>query len=59
KHAYSENSKVKKVFKYKPACGIEEGLKRMAKWALKIGVKKSKQFKNIEIEKNLPPSWKN
>jgi len=58
KHAYSENSKVKKVFKYTPACSIEEGLTRMAKWALKIGVTKSKQFKNIEIAKNLPPSWK-
>jgi hypothetical protein len=29
----------------------------MAKWVKEVGVRRSKDFKNIEIEKNLPKSW--
>ena len=58
KHAYSDHSKVKRIFSYKPKYTLSEGLERMAKWALKKGVKKSKPFKNIEIPKNLPLIWR-
>ncbi|MBC8500893.1 MAG: NAD-dependent epimerase/dehydratase family protein [Nanoarchaeota archaeon] len=56
-HAYSSHNKVKKVLGYKTKFSLEEGVQRMADWAKKIGSKKSKKFKNIELTKNLPPSW--
>lgn len=36
---------------------LDDGLARMAEWALKHGARKGKPFANIEITKNLPPKW--
>jgi len=58
KHAYSDHARQKKVFDYTPQYSLEKGLQLMAAWAKNTGVKKSKEFENIEIEKNLPPSWR-
>jgi hypothetical protein len=30
----------------------------MAKWVKQVGPKPSKDFGDIEIEKNLPPAWR-
>jgi UDP-glucose 4-epimerase len=57
KHAYATHVKVEKVFSYCSRYSLEEGLQRMALWAKKAGSKKSNTFENIEIVKNLPPSW--
>ncbi len=56
-HAYSDHSKVQKVFKHTTKFQLDEGIHRMAEWAKKAGVRKSKRFDNIEITKNLPRSW--
>ena len=58
KHAFSDHSKVNKLFNVKDYVSLDDGLKRMADWAEKIGPCESKPFENIEIEENLPPSWK-
>jgi UDP-glucose 4-epimerase len=58
KHAFSDHAKVHGLFKTKGYTSLDEGLKRMADWAKKIGPCKSVPFKNIEIEQNLPPSWR-
>jgi UDP-glucose 4-epimerase len=58
KHAFSDHSKVKEIFNVSDFVPLDEGLKRMAEWAKKIGHCKSKPFKNIEIEKNIPTSWR-
>ncbi len=58
KHAFSDHTKVKRVFGIDSHVPLEEGLKRMADWAKKVGPRKSKPFKEIEIEKNIPPIWK-
>ena len=58
KFAYSDHTKVKEVFGYDSKISLEEGIRRMAKWAKIAGPRKSKEFKNIEIEKNLPSAWK-
>jgi UDP-glucose 4-epimerase len=58
KHAHSEHEKVKKVFDYEPQIELSEGIKRMAEWAKKTGIKENKEFENIEISENLPDSWK-
>lgn len=58
KVAYSEHAKAKKVFGTGVPITLEDGIARMATWARKAGVRESARFTNIEIEKNLPESWK-
>jgi len=57
-HAYSDHSKVRNMLGYTTKFSIAEGIHRMAEWAKKVGARKSKKFDNIEINKNLPPSWR-
>lgn len=57
-HAYASHEKIRKAFgSVTPPISIHEGLKEMAEWAKKAGSKKGKPFGEIEIRKNLPPSW--
>ena len=56
-HAYSSHEKFKKTFNPKPAISLTEGLAKMAAWAKKHGPQTNTKFSNIEITKNLPPSW--
>ena len=59
KFAYADHSRVKRFFpNYEAKVMLEEGVKRMVDWAKKHGAQKSKNFDNIEISRNLPPSWK-
>lgn len=69
-HAYSSHEKFKRIFNPELETNLENGLEKMAFWVkskLKSPqlVKSSKmkgngaQFPDIEIEKNLPNSWKN
>jgi UDP-glucose 4-epimerase len=57
-HAFSNHDKVRKTFGVSEGISLEEGVLRMAKWAMQIGARQSNIFKEIEIEKNLPPSWR-
>jgi UDP-glucose 4-epimerase len=57
-HAYSDHVRARHVFGYKPKVTLEDGLSRMAAWAKKLGPQKGKPFTNIEIERNMPPSWR-
>ena len=57
KDAYSSHIKVKRVFGYETKYSLMQGISNMAKWAKKVGSKKSKKFKNIDILKNMPKSW--
>jgi len=57
KHAYCSHEKLKKYFDYEPKWALEEGLKKMADWAKRVGIRKSKEFKKIEIKYNLPLVW--
>jgi UDP-glucose 4-epimerase len=56
-HAYSDHTKMEKFFSYKSRVSLDEGLAKRAAWVKKHGAKKSTVFKNIEVAKNLPPSW--
>jgi UDP-glucose 4-epimerase len=56
-NAWCDHAKVHKVFGMPQEVSLQDGLKRMADWVKKNGVRKSKPFGGIEIEKNLPPSW--
>jgi len=57
-HAHSNHDKVKNIFDIKDSVSLEDGLKRMVEWSKKIGPMEPKKFENIEVEKNMPPSWK-
>lgn len=58
-HAYSDHSKAKSVFGIKDMgfVSLEEGVKKMANWAMRVGARKSNTFSNIEILEKLPPVW--
>src|SRR5439155_1033791 len=58
KHAYSTHDKVARVFGYKPRYSLDDGLGRMAAWVRKTGARESQAFGTLDIEKNLPPSWR-
>lgn len=57
KHAYSDHAKVREFFGEQNYTELEEGVRRMAAWALKTGIRRTKEFDAIEIQKNLPPIW--
>jgi UDP-glucose 4-epimerase len=58
KHAYCSHEKVRGFF---PGLGapvaLEEGIHRMGAWARKVGSRAGGRFEDIEITRNLPPSW--
>jgi len=56
-HAFSSHEKLTRVFGTAPAVGLREGISRMADWARKRGAMAPVVFRNIEVRKNLPPSW--
>lgn len=56
-HAYADHSKFDAVFKPKTKVKLRDGLNEMAQWVMKNGSRKSQDFNNIEITKNLPKSW--
>jgi len=56
--AWSDHSKVQRIFGTDAETSLAEGLRRMAEWVRKTGPRSSKPFEGIEIEKNLPGSWK-
>jgi len=56
-HAHADHAKAKKVFNLNDGTSLEEGLKRMADWAKKVGIRKSERFKAIELTEKLPSVW--
>ena len=58
KHAFSDHSKLARVFGERPPTPLAEGVGRMAEWAKRVGPRASKRFEGIEIERKLPPSWR-
>lgn len=57
-HAFSSSEKCDAVFGKRTTITLEEGVRRMAEWAKQHGPRHTKPFAGIEIEKNLPPSWR-
>jgi UDP-glucose 4-epimerase len=58
-HAFSDHSKVRRMFYCKPDISLELGLHQMAKWVRIAGARKGKSFDEIEIYQGLPLSWRN
>jgi len=58
-HAFSSHDKIRNVFENIEPVPLEIGIQRMATWARRVGARQSKTFQEIEIGRNLPPSWIN
>lgn len=56
--AYSDHSKAERILGVKPTIELDEGIGRMVDWVKEVGPRASKEFEGIEIERNLPPSWR-
>jgi UDP-glucose 4-epimerase len=57
RHALGDHAEVRRVFGPSPETPLPEGLGRMAAWARRTGPRESRRFRDIEITRNLPPSW--
>jgi UDP-glucose 4-epimerase len=57
-NAYSSHAKARAVFgSVERPTALEEGVVRMAKWALERGPQEPCVFDGVEVIRNLPPSW--
>jgi UDP-glucose 4-epimerase len=57
-HAFSDHAKMHEVFGVSPSTSLEVGIQTMVEWARAHGPRQSAPFSAIEIERNLPPSWR-
>lgn len=56
-HAVADHSRVAEVFGYRATWSLDRGLQQMAEWALRVGPREPSRRADVEIAKNLPPSW--
>ena len=57
KIAFSDHSKVDRVFGKREKKPLQDGIRAMAEWVRKHGARESSIFEAIEVPKNMPPSW--
>jgi UDP-glucose 4-epimerase len=58
-HAFSDHSKVRRVFSPPEPIGLSEGIDRMALWVKEVGLRDPIRFPGeIEVDRNLPPVWR-
>jgi len=55
--AFSDHSALNKVFGPGKNTSLEIGLEKMAAWVKQVGSRKSRKFEDVEVDKNMPPSW--
>jgi UDP-glucose 4-epimerase len=57
KIAFSDHSRAENVFGAREKVSLEDGINGMAAWVKDHGSRESSVFEDIEISRNLPPSW--
>ena len=57
-HAFSDHTKAKEVFGTVEYVTLADGLRKMAEWVKKIGVRHGRPFDNLEVERELPEPWR-
>jgi len=57
KHAFSDHTKVERVFSKQTKTSLEDGIRGMVEWVKLHGARESEVFRGIEIASKLPPSW--
>ena len=55
--AFSDHSRAEAVFGAQRKVSLQDGIQTMADWVRDHGSRESSIFEDIEIPKNLPPSW--
>jgi UDP-glucose 4-epimerase len=56
-HAWCDHAKAQRIFGKTAPVSLAEGIDRMARWARRAGVRQSKAFGAIEVQKSMPPIW--
>jgi UDP-glucose 4-epimerase len=56
--AYASHEKARRVFGERETVPLAEGIRRMAAWARERGPQPTPPFGEIEVVRNLPPSWR-
>jgi UDP-glucose 4-epimerase len=57
KIAFSDHSRAENVFGAREKVSLQDGINGMAAWVKDHGSRESSVFEDIEIPRNLPPSW--
>ena len=57
KIAFSDHAKAESVFGSGKKTTLREGLAKMAAWVREHGARESNVFEDVEVLKNMPPSW--
>jgi UDP-glucose 4-epimerase len=57
KLAFSDHSKVSRVFGERTKVKLHDGIAKMAQWVRAHGSRESSIFGDVEIEQKMPPSW--
>jgi UDP-glucose 4-epimerase len=57
-HAFADHRRVAAVFGYRARWELPDGLRRMAEWVKRTGPRPTTTFRDIEVYRNLPPSWR-
>ena len=56
-HAYCDHERARRIFGEFTPVSLEDGVQRMAKWATRVGARRSAAFDAIEVRKNMPSIW--
>lgn len=57
KIAFSDHSRAERVFGTRPTTSLQAGVSAMAEWVKEHGARESNIFEEIEVLRNMPPSW--
>jgi hypothetical protein len=57
-HAHASHAKARALLGYRDAVALEDGVTAMAAWAQRVGAREGQAFRALEIERDLPPSWR-
>jgi len=57
-HAFSKHTKFRNTFNVTGEVDLDIGIRKMINWVKDVGPREAKKFKNIELIKNMPLSWK-
>ena len=57
-HIHAAHGRLRQVFGDRPVTPLAQGLAAMARWARAWGARAGAPFEGIEIERNLPESWR-
>lgn len=57
-HAFADQGRLRQVFGASQTVPLEEGVERMGRWARLAGARTTPAFAQVEVLKNMPPSWR-